>query len=100
MKPIMDSWLMPLKDLGVTDSPLGKIGATDHLSFIAVGLPGFQAVQDYNNYDVRTHHTNMDTYERVSPAALKQASVVVAAVLYDAAMRDARIPRMPAPAGR
>ncbi len=93
MKPIMDSWLMPLKDLGVTDSPLGRIGATDHLSFIAVGLPGFQAVQDYTNYDVRTHHTNMDTYERVSPDALKRAAVVAATVLYHAAMRNAMIPR-------
>ena len=100
MQPIMDAWLKPLNDLGAKISTLQGIGATDHLSFIAAGLPGFQAVQDYNNYDVRTHHTNMDTYERVSPAALKQASVVMAAVLYDAAMRDAKIPRMPAPVGR
>ena len=96
MKPIMEAWLKPLNDLGATISTLGKIGATDHLSFIRVGLPGFQAVQDYTNYDVRTHHTNMDTYERVSADALKQASVVVATVLYDAAMRDAKIPRSPA----
>ncbi len=96
LKPIMEAWLKPLNDLGATIATLGKIGATDHLSFIAVGLPGFQAVQDYNNYDVRTHHTNVDTYERVSPEALKQASVVVATVLYDAAMRDAKIPRSPA----
>jgi len=59
----------------------------DHLSFIAVGLPGFQAVQDHNNYDVRTHHTNMDTYERASADALKRAAVVAATVLYHAAMR-------------
>jgi carboxypeptidase Q len=96
MKPIMEAWLKPLNDIGATVSTLQKIGATDHLSFIAVGLPGFQAVQDYNNYDVRTHHTNVDTYERVSPDGLKQAAVVMATVLYDAAMRDARIPRAPA----
>jgi carboxypeptidase Q len=96
MQPIMESWLKPLNDLGATISTPQKIGATDHLSFIAVGLPAFQAVQDYNNYDVRTHHTNMDTYERVSPQALKQAAVVTASVLYDAAMRDAKIPRAPA----
>jgi len=95
MKPLMDSWLMPLRDLGATDSPLRKIGATDHLSFIAVGLPGFQAVQDYNNYDVRTHHTNVDTYERVSPEALQRAAIITATVLYQAAMRDAMIPRSP-----
>jgi hypothetical protein len=97
MKPIMEAWLKPLTDIGATISTLGKIGATDHLSFISVGLPGFQAVQDYNNYDVRTHHTNVDTYERVNPDALKQASVVVATVLYNAAMRDAKVPRAPAP---
>jgi Zn-dependent M28 family amino/carboxypeptidase len=95
LKPIMESWLKPLSDLGANISTLEKIGSTDHLSFIGVGLPGFQAVQDYNNYDVRTHHTNVDTYERVSPSALKQASVVMATVLYNAAMRDAKIPRAP-----
>jgi hypothetical protein len=96
MKPIMESWLKPLSDIGANVSTLGKIGATDHLSFIAVGLPGFQAVQNYNNYDVRTHHTNMDTYERVDTDALKKGSVVIATILYDAAMRDAKIPRAPA----
>jgi len=96
MKPIMEAWLKPVNDLGATVSTLNKIGATDHLSFIDVGLPGFQAVQDYNNYDVRTHHTNMDTYERVNPDALKKGSVIIATVLYDAAMRDAKIPRAPA----
>ena len=69
------------------------IGATDHLSFKAVGIPGFQAVQDYQNYDVRTHHTNMDTDERVPKDALKQASVVMASVLYHAAMREGKLPR-------
>jgi len=95
MKPIMEAWLKPLNDIGATISTLGRIGSTDHLSFIAVGLPGFQAVQDYANYDVRTHHTNVDTYERVSAQALKQASVVMATVLYNAAMRAAKIPRSP-----
>ncbi len=96
MQPIMEAWLKPFNDLGATVATLGNIGATDHLSFIAVGLPGFQAVQDYHNYDVRTHHTNMDTYERVDPDALKRGAVVTAAVLYDAAMRNAKIPRAPA----
>jgi hypothetical protein len=95
MKPIMEAWLKPLSDIGANVSTLGKIGATDHLSFIAVGLPGFQAVQNYNNYDVRTHHTNMDTYERVDTDALKKGSVVIATVLYNAAMRDAKVPRAP-----
>ena len=96
MQPIMEAWLKPFNDLGATVATLGNIGATDHLSFIAAGLPGFQAVQDYQNYDVRTHHTNMDTYERVDAEALKRGAVITAGVLYGAAMRSAKIPRAPA----
>ncbi len=92
-KPIFDAWLKPLADLGVTATTIGGIGATDHLSFKTVGLPGFQAVQSYAGYDVRTHHTNADFVERIEPDALKQASVVIATVLYHAAMRDGRFPR-------
>ncbi|MFN8060792.1 MAG: M20/M25/M40 family metallo-hydrolase [Vicinamibacterales bacterium] len=92
-EPIMNAWLAPFADLGATVTTLGAIGQTDHLSFKAVGIPGFQAVQDYRNYDVRTHHTNVDTFERVNPESLKQAAVVMASVLYHAAMRDAKIPR-------
>lgn len=94
---LVDGWLKPLANLGVTHTTSGHIGATDHLSFMAVGVPGFQAVQDYVNYDVRTHHTNMDTAERLDPAALKQASVVMATVLYQAAMRDGPFPRVAPP---
>jgi hypothetical protein len=93
MARIMAAWLKPMADLGATIATTKGIGATDHLSFKAVGLPGFQAVQDYRDYDVRTHHTNMDTDERVPPEALKQAAVVMASILYHAAMRDERIPR-------
>ncbi len=92
-KPIVDAWVKPLADLGVTANPIGGIGATDHLSFKRAGLPGFQAVQSYLGYDVRTHHTNADFVERIDPAALKQASVVIATVLYNAAMRDGKFPR-------
>jgi hypothetical protein len=95
-KPIVDAWLAPLRDLGVTETTLGGIGSTDHLSFIRVGLPGFQAVQSYVDYDVRTHHTNADFVERIDPNALKQASVVIATILYHAANRDERFPRVPA----
>ena len=73
----------------------GNIGATDHLSFLGVGVPGFQAVQEYNNYDVRTHHTNIDTDGTVEPECAKASLHVMAAVLYDAAMRDAKVPRAP-----
>jgi carboxypeptidase Q len=93
MQPIMEAWLKPLNDLGAKIATMQGIGATDHLSFIAAGLPGFQAVQDYTDYDVGTHHTNMDVFERVKPDALKQGAVVTATILYNAAMRDAKLPR-------
>jgi hypothetical protein len=73
----------------VTDS----IGSTDHLSFTAVGLPGFNPIQDYVDYDVRTHHTNVDTFERVKESDLKQAAVILASFAYHAAVRDAMMPR-------
>jgi hypothetical protein len=92
-KALVDGWLKPLADLGVAANPIGNIGATDHLSFKRAGLPGFQAVQSYVNYDVRTHHTNADFVERIDPNALKQASAVIATVLYQAAMSDAKFPR-------
>ena len=90
---IVSAWLKPLADMGVTETNAGGIGATDHLAFTALKLPGFQAVQSYVNYDVRTHHTNADFVERIEPDALKQAAVVTATVLYHAAMRDQRMPR-------
>jgi hypothetical protein len=99
MQPIMRDWLAPFADLGATVTTLTNIGSTDHLSFHNAGLPGFQAVHDYTGYDTRTHHTNMDTAERLDVNQLKQASVVMASVLYHAAMRDGKIPR-PQPAAR
>lgn len=99
MQPIMRDWLAPFADLGATVSTLTNIGSTDHLSFHNAGLPGFQAVHDYTGYDTRTHHTNMDTAERLDVNQLKQGAVVMASVLYHAAMRDGKIPRpQPAPA--
>jgi hypothetical protein len=95
-RAVMTEWLKPVAALGAIMPSPGHIGATDHLSFLEVGIPGFQAVQEYVNYDVRTHHTNVDFSERVDPNALKQASTVMAAVLYQAAMREGTFPK-PAP---
>ena len=72
-------------------------GGTDHLSFDAVGIPAFQFIQDPMNYHTRTHHTNMDVYDNLSIEDLKQASAVVAAFAYNAAMRDKLLPRKPLP---
>ncbi len=94
---IFAQWMAPLKDLGVTTITNRNTGGTDHLSFDAVGIPGFQFIQDPMDYETRTHHSNMDTYERLQPADLKQIAVVEAIFVYNAAMREQMIPRKPLP---
>jgi carboxypeptidase Q len=95
--PIFSQWMEPLKDLGVTTITLRNTGGTDHESFDAVGVPGFQFIQDRMDYGSRTHHSNMDTYERLQPADLAQAATVEAIFVYNAAMRDQMLPRKPLP---
>lgn len=103
IEPIFRAWIEPLQDLGVTTVTSRSTGSTDHDSFKEVGLPGFQFVQDEVEYSVSganglTHHSNMDVYDRAQREDLMQASVVVAAFLYNAAMRDEMLPRKPLPA--
>ena len=74
-----------------------SIGNTDHLSFTAIGLPGFNPIQSYVDYDVRTHHTNVDSYERVKDEDLRQAAIVMASFAYQAAMRSEKMPRPQVP---
>ncbi len=95
--PIFEQWIKPLHDLGVTTITYRNTGGTDHLSFDAVGLPGFQFIQDEMDYDTRTHHSNMDTVERIHEADLKQAAVVEAIFLYNTSEREAMMPRKPFP---
>ena len=92
-KAIFDAWLGALGDLGVKRNPVDKIGNTDHLSFAAVGIPAFTTLKDYRDYDVRTHHTNADFYERVSEKDLQQSALVFAVFAWQAATRDGKIPR-------
>jgi len=94
---IFAQWIEPLKDLGVTTLTMRNTGGTDHEAFDAVGLPGFQFIQDPLDYASRTHHTNMDTYERLQPEDLAQAALVEATFVYNAAMRDQMLPRKPLP---
>jgi hypothetical protein len=93
--PIFESWMRPFKDLGMTTLSMRNTGGTDHLSFDAVGIPGFQFIQDPIEYETRTHHSNMDVFDRLQPEDLKQISVIVASFVYDAAMRDQMLPRKP-----
>jgi hypothetical protein len=93
--PIFEAWMQPFKDLGMTTLTMRNTGGTDHLSFDAVGIPGFQFIQDPLDYETRTHHSNMDVYDRLQPDDLKQAAVIVASFVYQAAMRDQMFPRKP-----
>jgi len=97
MRPVFEAWLAPFKDLGVSTVTIRNTGGTDHLSFDAVGLPGFQFIQDPLDYMTRTHHTNMDTYDRLQKGDLMQAAAVVASLVYDAATRPEMLPRKPLP---
>jgi hypothetical protein len=98
VRPIFRAWLAPFKDLGASTLTASNTGGTDHLSFDGVGLPGFQFIQDPVEYDARTHHSNMDVYERIQADDMKQAAVIMAAFVYNAAMRDEKMPRKPLPA--
>jgi len=91
--PVFEAWMRPFKDLGMTALTMRNTGGTDHLSFDAVGIPGFQFIQDPIEYETRTHHSNMDVYDRLQPDDLKQAAVIVASFVYEAAMRDKMLPR-------
>jgi len=93
--PIFEAWMRPFKDLGMTTLTMRNTGGTDHLSFDAVGIPGFQFIQDPIEYETRTHHSNMDLYDRLQPDDLKQIAVIVASFVYDAATRDQMLPRKP-----
>jgi hypothetical protein len=93
--PIFAQWIAPLKDLGVTTITERNTGGTDHLSFDAVGIPGFQFIQDMLDYEGRTHHSNQDVVERLQPADLKQIATVEAIFVYNAAQRDQMLPRKP-----
>ena len=95
--PIFEAWLEPLEDLGATAVTMRNTRGTDHESFDAVGLPGFQFIQDEVEYSTRTHHTNQDVYERLQRDDLMQASVVFATFVWQAAMRDGKLPRKPMP---
>ena len=93
VRPIFDSWLEPLKGIGARRNVGEPVGSTDHLSFTDVGVPGFNPIQDYGNYDIRTHHTNMDTVDRLDVNDIKQAAVVMATFAYQSANADRKLPR-------
>jgi carboxypeptidase Q len=96
VRPLFRSWLEPFYDLGAETLTLSNTGGTDHLSFDAIGLPGFQFIQDPIEYNSRTHHSNADVFDRIQADDMKQASTIMAAFLYHAATMDEKLPRKPA----
>jgi len=102
VRPIFRKWLEPFRDpkwfdkdkeLGANTLTLSNTGGTDHLSFDAIGLPGFQFIQDTVEYDTRTHHSNMDVFDRIQGDDMKQIATIVATFVYQAAMMDEMMPR-------
>ncbi len=93
VKPIFETWLAPFNDLGAKTLTLSNTGGTDHLSFDAVGIPGFQFIQDAVEYGTRTHHSNQDNFDRIQADDMKQASTIMAAFVYQTAMMDEKLPR-------
>jgi len=97
VRSIFRAWLAPFRDLGAETLTIQNTGGTDHQAFDGVGIPGFQFIQDEVEYDARTHHSNMDVWDRIQADDMKQASVIMAAFVYNTAMRDEKLPRKPAP---
>ena len=96
-RPIFDAWMAPFNDMGMKTLTIRNTGGTDHLSYISVGLPGFQFIQDPLDYGNFTHHTNQDVYERLQPDDMKFNAAVVASFAWQAAQRDEKLPRPPQP---
>jgi carboxypeptidase Q len=93
VRPIFRKWLTPFREMGATTLTISNTGGTDHQSFDGIGLPGFQFIQDEVEYDTRTHHSNQDVFDRIQADDMKQASVIMAAFIYNAATIDQKIPR-------
>ena len=97
-RPSFESWLAPFRDLGATTIAIRDTGGTDHLAFAAVGLPGFQFIQDPLDYGRITHHTTADTYDHIVATDMMQAAAVIASIVYHAANAPERMPRRDLPA--
>jgi len=93
LRELFRTWLTPFGDWDATTVSFANTGGTDHLSFDRVGLPGFQFIQDALEYSTFTHHSNMDTYERLIEQDLRRTAIIVATFVYHTAMLDERLPR-------
>ncbi|MGH9967749.1 MAG: M20/M25/M40 family metallo-hydrolase [Pyrinomonadaceae bacterium] len=97
-RALFRQWLMPFRDAGAATLSISNTGGTDHLAFDAIGLPGFQFIQDEIEYDTRTHHSNQDVFDRIQADDMKQAATIMTAFVFNTAVRDEKLPRKPMPA--
>lgn len=95
--PILREWLAPFNSLGADKVVMSKTGGTDHVYLQAIGLPGYQFIQDPLDYDSRVHHSSVDTLDHMRADDMRQASVILAGMLLQAAMSDKELPRSPLP---
>jgi carboxypeptidase Q len=100
VRPIFEAWLAPFKDMGASTLTIRNTGSTDHIPFDNVGLPAFQFIQDPLEYSSRTHHSNMDVFDRLQAGDLEQASAVMAWMIYQTANRPEPLPRKTLPKAR
>ena len=96
-RPLFRKWLQPFREMGAQTISASNTGGTDHQSFDGIGLPGFQFIQDEIEYNTRTHHSNMDVFDRIQADDMKQAAVILASFVYNTATQDEKIVRKPAP---
>jgi hypothetical protein len=97
VRPLFRQWLAPFRDMNASTLSISNTGGTDHLSFDAIGLPGFQFIQDEIEYNTRTHHSNQDVFDRIQADDMKQNAVIMAAFIYNAAMMNEKMPRKAMP---
>jgi carboxypeptidase Q len=93
--PIFREWLSPFSSMGATRVVAANTGSTDHVMMHSVGVPAFQFIQDPLDYSSRVHHTSVDTYDHMKIADLKQAAIIMATFLWNAAEREQPLPRKP-----
>lgn len=96
-EPLLSAWLAPFKSMGADHVVAKKTGGTDHVFMQAVGLPGYQFIQDPLDYGSRVHHSSLDTLDHMRADDMRQASVIIAGMLWEAANSDKELPRQPLP---
>jgi hypothetical protein len=94
---LLREWLQPFASMGAGSVVATPTGGTDHVFMQAVGVPGYQFIQDPLDYNSRVHHTSVDTFDHLKAQDLRQASVVLAGLLFEAANSARTLPRMPVP---